>query len=217
MKKLPLTLLAAVCGLILAPLHAEDKPAATEDGFTVIFDGKSLDGWKVAENEKPAFKLENGALVAYGPRNHLFYVGDTKPFRNFIFRAQVQTKKNSNGGIFFHTAYQPENWPAQGHEAQVNNTFEKDPRKSGSIYKCKDVMNVSPMKDDVWWEYEIKVEGNKVTVSFDGKVVNEYTEPAEGPGQEPGRKLGTGTFALQAHDPESTVMYKNIRVKRLPD
>ena len=217
MKNLPLTLLAAATALGLLPLRAEDKPAATEDGFTVIFDGKSLDGWKVAEKEKPAFKLENGALVAYGPRNHMFYVGDSKPFKNFIFRAQVQTKKNSNGGIFFHTAYQPENWPAQGHEAQVNNTFEKDPRKSGSIYKCKDVMNVSPMKDDVWWEYEIKVEGNKVTVSFDGKVVNEYTEPAGGPGQEPGRKLGSGTFALQAHDPESTVMYKNIRVKRLPD
>jgi hypothetical protein len=48
-------------------------------------------------------------------------------------------------------------------------------------------------------------------------VVNEYTEPTAGPGQEPGRKLGSGTFALQAHDPESTVMYKNIRVKRLAD
>ncbi|MFN0125165.1 MAG: DUF1080 domain-containing protein [Verrucomicrobiales bacterium] len=216
MKKLTIALWAAACALSLAPLTAEDK-AATKDGFTVIFDGKSLDGWKVAEKEKPAFRLENGAVVAYGPRNHLFYVGDDKPFKNFIFRAQVQTKKNSNGGIFFHTAYQAENWPAQGHEAQVNNTFNKDPRKSGSIYKCKDVMNVSPVGDDVWWDYEIKVEGRKVTVSFDGKVVNEYVEPEAGPGQEPGRKLGSGTFALQAHDPDSTVMYKNIRVKRLPD
>jgi hypothetical protein len=216
MKHLPLTLVVAACALALAPVRAEDKPSA-EEGFTVIFDGKSLDGWKVAEKEKPAFRLEDGAIVAYGPRNHLFYVGDSKPYKNFIFRAQVQTKKNSNGGIFFHTAYQPENWPAQGHEAQVNNTFEKDPRKSGSVYKCKDVMNVSPVKDDVWWDYEIKVEGRKVTVSFDGKVVNEYVEPEAGPGHEPGRKLGSGTFALQAHDPDSTVMYKNIRVKRLPD
>jgi hypothetical protein len=32
------------------------------------------------------------------------------------------------------------------------------------------------------------------------------------------RRLGEGgTFALQAHDPHSTVYYKNIRVKRLPD
>lgn len=215
MKKSSLALIAAACSIVLIPVHAENKTA--DDGFTVIFDGKSLDGWKVAEKEPNAFKLTDGAIVANGPRCHLFYVGDTKPFKNFILRAQVQTKKNSNGGIYFHTAYQPENWPAQGHEAQVNNTFDKDPRKSGSVYKCKDVMNVSPVKDDVWWDYEIKVEGNKVTVSFDGKVINEYVEPAGGPGQEPGRKLGTGTFALQAHDPGSTVLYKNIRVKRLPD
>ena len=216
MKK-PLTILAALaCALTLAPVQAEDKKT-TEEGFTVIFDGKSLDGWKLAEKEPVAFKLVDGAVVANGPRCHLFYVGDAKPFKNFVLRAQVQTKKNSNGGIYFHTAYQPDNWPAQGHEAQVNNTFEKDPRKSGSVYKCKDVMNVSPVKDDVWWDYEIKVEGDKVTISFDGKVVNEYTEPAGGPGQEPGRKLGSGTFALQAHDPDSTVMYKNIRVQRLPD
>lgn len=216
MKK-PLTILAALaCALTLAPVRAEDKKAA-EEGFTVLFDGKSLDGWKIAEKEPVAFKLVDGAIVANGPRCHLFYVGDAKPFKNFILRAQVQTKKNSNGGIYFHTAYQPDNWPAQGHEAQVNNTFDKDPRKSGSVYKCKDVMNVSPVKDDVWWDYEIKVEGDKVTISFDGKVVNEYTEPAGGPGQEPGRKLGSGTFALQAHDPGSTVIYKNIRVKRLPD
>jgi len=33
---------------------------------------------------------------------------------------------------------------------------------------------------------------------------------------EPGRRVGEGTFALQAHDPGSTVMYRNIKVKRLP-
>jgi hypothetical protein len=216
MKKSLTCLMALACALALTPARAEEKKS-TDEGFTVIFDGKSLDGWKVAEKEKPAFKLEDGVLIAYGPRNHLFYVGDKTPFKNFVFRAQVMTKLNSNGGIFFHTAYQPENWPEVGHEAQVNNTFEKDPRKSGSIYKCKDIMKISPVADGVWWEYEIKVVGQTVTVSFDGKVVNEYTEPTAGPGQEPGRKLGSGTFALQAHDPESTVMYKNIRVKRLAD
>ncbi len=31
------------------------------------------------------------------------------------------------------------------------------------------------------------------------------------------RKLSSGTFALQAHDPGSKVHFKNIRVKRLED
>ena len=46
--------------------------------------------------------------------------------------------------------------------------------------------------------------------------VLEYNEP---PGVQAGkdftRTLDEGTFALQAHDPGSTVRYKNIRVKRL--
>ncbi len=202
---------AFLASLVLASLAFAD-----DAGFKTIFDGKSLDGWKVAAGEKNSFKLEDGAIVANGDRCHLFYAGDEKPFKNFVLRVQVMTKANSNGGIYFHTKYQDKDWPGTGHEAQVNNTFNKDPRKSGSVYRCKDIMNTSPVGDDKWWEYEIKVEGKKVTISFDGKVVNEYTEPEGGaPGVEAGRRIGEGTFALQAHDPGSTVYYKNIRVKRL--
>jgi hypothetical protein len=32
-----------------------------------------------------------------------------------------------------------------------------------------------------------------------------------------GRKLGKGSFAIQAHDPKSVARYKNIMVKALPD
>jgi hypothetical protein len=53
-------------------------------------------------------------------------------------------------------------------------------------------------------------------VIIDGKRIFEYNEP---PGVEAGKrfehKLGEGTFALQGHDPKSTIRYKNIRVKRL--
>jgi len=46
--------------------------------------------------------------------------------------------------------------------------------------------------------------------------VFEYTEPAgTQAGKEFERKLGQGTFALQGHDPKSTIRYKNIRVKKL--
>jgi hypothetical protein len=32
----------------------------------------------------------------------------------------------------------------------------------------------------------------------------------------PGRKLGNGTFAIQAHDPTCKVDYKDLVVERLP-
>jgi hypothetical protein len=200
---------AGLMGLAIA------EAPKVEEGFTSIFDG-TLKGWKMATENANAFKIENGAIVAYGDRCHLFYEVGDQPLKDFVLRLQVMTKANSNGGIFFHTEYQEKGWPQKGHEAQINNTFEKDPRKTASVYKAKDIMNQSPTVDDKWFDYEIKVQGKKITISIDGKVVNEYEEPAQAEsGSDPGRRLSQGTIALQAHDPGSTVMYKNIRVKRL--
>ena len=112
------------------------------------------------------------------------------------------------------TKYQEEGWPKFGFETQVNNTH-KDWKKTGSLY---DVVNVkeSAATDNKWWTQHIIVKGNKVTVKIDGQTVLEYYEP---PGAVAGkdfeRKLGSGTFAFQAHDPKSVIRYKNVRVKRL--
>jgi hypothetical protein len=179
------------------------------EGWVTIFDGKSMDGWKI--NEKPeSWKLEDGALVANGVRSHIFYMADPKPFVNFEFKAEVKTKPGSNGGIFFHTAFQEEGWPKQGYESQVNIT-QRDPQKTGGLYNTAKVLE-APAKDDEWWTQHIIVEGKHVTVKINDKTVVDYTQPDDK--QQPA--LSSGTFALQAHDPGSTVYYRNIRVKRLP-
>jgi hypothetical protein len=210
--------LSFAAALFAAPLVAADK-APDADGFVTIFDGKSLDGWKKATENEGSIQLKEGAIVANGPRCHLFYVGDEKPFKNFHFVCEVMTKPNSNGGIYFHSKYQETNWPAQGHECQVNNTFERDPQKTGGVYKVAKVLE-APAKDNEWFKYEIIVQGKHVVVEINDKVTADYTENPEELAKdrsiEPGRRVGEGTFALQAHDPNSTVLYRNIRVKRLP-
>jgi hypothetical protein len=168
----------------------------------------------MAKENVGTWKIEDGAFVTRGPRCHLFYEGDPKPFKNFELKVDVKTEPNANGGIYFHTRYQETGWPNYGFECQVN-VSHSDWKKTGSLY---DVVNVasSPAKDNQWWTQHIIVMGNKVTVKIDGQTVFEYTEPN---GAQPGtpftRKLADGTFALQAHDPKSVVCYKNIRVKRL--
>ena len=185
------------------------------EGWKTIFDGKSMEGWKINENEE-SWKLADGALVANGPRSHAFYMGDDKPFKNFELKVEVQSKKTSNGGIFFHTKYQDKDWPAQGYEVQVNNTYDKDPQKTGGLYNTVKVLT-PPAEDGKWWTQHIIVKGNHVTVKIDDKVVVDFDEPADKKGAD-GKlreKLSEGTFALQSHDPGSVVMYRNIRVKRL--
>lgn len=207
-------LFAALTGLVFSLSLA--VAADVEPGFTSLFDGKTLDGWKKANENQSSFKVENGAIVAHGERCHLFYVGDEKPFKNFELRVDVMTEPNSNGGIYFHTKYQETSWPKGGFECQVNVT-QGDWKKTGSLY---DVVNLghTPAKDNKWWTQTIIVEGNKVTVKIDDVIVLNYTEPAGAQaGRDFERKLGSGTFALQAHDPGSKVYFKNIRVKRLAD
>ena len=188
--------------------------AESEEGFVSLFDGATFEGWKMAKENMGTWRIENGALVTRGPRCHFFYVGDSKPFKNFELKVDVMSEPGSNGGIYFHTKYQESGWPKYGFECQVNNTH-SDWKKTGSLY---DVVNVpgSPAKDKQWWTQHIIVQGRKVTVKIDGQVLFEYTEP-EGaqPGKAFTRKLDEGTFALQAHDPKSVIYFKNIRVKRL--
>jgi hypothetical protein len=190
-----------------------------EPGFTDLFNGKNLDGWSKAQENESTFSVVDGVIKAVGPRCHLFYVGDVQNhnFKNFELKVDVMTEPNSNGGIYFHTEYQAQSWPDKGFEVQVNNTYERDPRKTGSLYMVQDNPN-KVAEDQKWFTEHIIVKGNNVQVFVDGKKVVDWTQPADwqGPKGSPGRVLSSGTFALQGHDPGSTIYYKNIRVKPLP-
>lgn len=60
-------------------LTAAEKSA----GWHLLFDGKSLDGWKANENPE-TFTVSDGNLVAFGKRSHLFIPG---PWPERISRA----------------------------------------------------------------------------------------------------------------------------------
>ncbi len=197
-----------------AVLLALATSVRADDGWIKLFDGQTLKGWKASEKPEQ-WKVVDGAIVAHGDRSHLFYIGDDerKPaeFKNFHFKGEVMTQPGSNSGVYFHTRFQNEGWPELGHEAQVNQT-QGDPVKTGSLYNV--VKNFeAPVKDNEWWTYEIIVNGRHIETKVNGKLIVSYDEPTDVQG---GRKLSSGTFALQAHDPGSTVMYKNLMVKSLP-
>jgi hypothetical protein len=208
MKKFPFGLFVALA--LSAQVHAADAEA----GFTPLFDGKTFDGWKIAEPDKKSWRIEDGVIIAQGQPSHLFYVGDEKPFKDFELKVDVMTEPGSNGGIYFHTKWQESSWPKAGFECQVN-VSHTDYKKTGSLYDIAN-LGVTPAQDNKWWTQHITVKGSKVQVRIDGKLVLEYNEP---PGTQAGkdftRKISEGTFAFQAHDAKSVVRYKNIRVKRL--
>ena len=208
MKKTTILLLAcAALGACTA--------ASADEGWISLFNGENLDGWKASEHEG-TFSVKDGQLVVHGDRSHLFYVGpvNNANFKNFEFRADVMTTKGSNSGIYFHTEYQKDGWPGKGYECQVNTTH-SDRKKTGGLYGVQDVIDDAPSKDGQWFRYQIKVEGERIIIKIDGKTTVDWVQPRGW--ERGGRKISSGTFAIQGHDPKSLVYFANIAVRPLPD
>ena len=182
-------------------------PAKSKSEWISLFNGKDLSGWKFNEDGK--WRVEDGAIVANGARSHLF---SEQSFKNFVFEADVMTTPGSNAGIYFHTQYQDEGWPSKGHEVQVN-VSHHDPVKSGSLYNVVKVSE-TPAVDNEWYRTQITVKGRHVVVKVNGVTTVDYTEPEDIAGD---RRISSGHFALQAHDPGSVVYFKNLRVRSLDD
>jgi hypothetical protein len=181
-----------------------------------LFDGRSLSNWRVGSNAE-TFSVDSGMIIVHGKTAHLFYDGDVLDhnFKNFELKADVMTYPGANSGIYFHTAYQEGGWPSKGYEVQVNNSH-TDWRRTGSLYGIQDVREVY-VKDYEWYTEYIKVEGKKVTIKINDKTVVEYTEPddVKRSANDAQRIISSGTFALQGHDPNSIVHFKNIMVRPL--
>lgn len=227
---------SALCALGALALVSQ---AADSDGWTSIFNGEDLSGWKSNDEVPGCFTVENGLLKVSGGRAHLFYTGpngDAK-FQSFELKMKVKTTPGSNSGVYFHTKYEDAGWPSAGYECQVNSTH-KDPKKTGSLYGVINILALAegqqepaggkhikvpaaPSVDGEWFDYEIKVEGKHITLKVNGEVTVDFVEP-EGwnPAVElkgmPGRKLSEGTIALQGHDPDSTTYYKDMFIKVIP-
>ena len=219
--------LLGTCLLALAACmsaHAAEQGAAEQAAagqappdWQPLFDGKTLDGWRASETPG-SFEVRDGAIVVRGPRSHLYYLGEVgdHDFHDFELQLQVMTKPGANSGVYFHTAWQEEGWPAKGYEVQVNNS-QSDPKRTGGLYAVEDNYQ-APAKDNVWFTLRVRVEGRRVRTFVDDKLIVDYTQPEqpERPADMQGRLLSSGTFALQAHDPGSEVRYRNIKVRLLP-
>jgi hypothetical protein len=187
------------------------------DGWELLFDGKNLDAWR-ASDAPGSFSVQDGQIVAHGPRSHLYYVGPINghDFTNFELKVDVLTFPQANSGVYFHTAWQAAGWPDKGIEVQIDNTH-SDPKRTASLYDVKDNY-ATVAKDNTWFTLGVRVEGKHVVTTVDGKTIVDYTEPDDWkpPENRPGRHLASGTIALQEHDPGSEIHFRNIKIRVLP-
>ena len=186
-----------------------------------LFDGKSLNGWKVGEH-KNTFKVVDGQIVVHGERAQLIYEGaaHNADFKNFELSLEAMTRPGAASSICFHAVHDHRRLLEEGFKVQVANSGlgpDKngivDRAKTGSLHSLRNVYK-QLVQDNEWFRINILVRGKQVQVRVNGMLVVDYTGPQ--PPEPGGHPADHGTFALLG-GAESMTCFRNIRVRRLAD
>ena len=209
---LGLVVVACVAGVLSLTPGAK----AAEEGFTPLFNGKDLSGWK---GDPRLWKVADGAIVGstdgvkIEKNTFLFY--ETKQFSDFVLKAKVKLR-NHNSGIQFRSEMR-DGYVAAGYQADVADKtyfgllYEEQKRGILDYWKAlsaeEQAKIFSYAKLDDWNQYEITCQGAHIKIMLNGNVVCEIDDLAGA------RK---GYIALQLHvGPDMLVQYKDIEIKEL--
>lgn len=176
------------------------------DGFTQLFNGKDLTGWKTHPADNANWEVVDGVIKGSGKRGHLFSVRDD--FSNFIFRVEAKISDKGNSGLCFRARYG--GGIIRGLEAQINSTG-YDKNKTGSLYagpiaivKVTDIL-VPP---DTWFTQEITAQGNHIIIKVNDTVTVDTKLPPQS------EDLPKGHLAIQ-QESVGTVWFRKLEVKKL--
>jgi len=187
------------------------------DGFSSLFDGRSLAGWEGGTFD---YAAENGVLVSKGNgRNHIY---TAKEYSDFELQLEFKLTSGANNGIGIRT---PRGVLAaqEGIEVQIadDSAFPnwKPYERHGSIY------GVFPSKPGYlkpvrqWNSQTIVCQGSKLTVVLNGTTILDVdleklsaVTPADGR-PHPGLRSRRGYIALCGQ--KGRVEFRNLRIKEL--
>ena len=208
-------LAVAVC---VAGVRAEDKPAKPPEGFTNLFDGKSLDGWKVSGGKKEVWAAEDGLIVCKGGGGG--WLLTEKEYGDFEFRCEYRwEKKGGNSGVALRAPFEGD--PAyQGMEIQLIDDEGwpgklADYQHTGSIYDVQPAKEAKNKKIGEWNTVKIVCQGRKVTiVQNDVELVNANLDDYKAKfDKHPGLKREKGRVGFQSYNVR--VEFRNVWIKEL--
>ena len=195
-----------------------------EKGFKPLFDGKTLDGWKVFTEsgeevplEKSAWSVKDGEIYCDGKHTDYWIVAPGGKYGDMTLRFDFKVTDHSNSGLFLKCpAY---DLPAfKGYEIQIQSDYGQEPgvHVTGSIYDVLAPMRNMSKPHGEWNEMEVTNKGTKVKVILNGfKVIDadlgQLTEPIgkfDFPYSELPKK---GYIGFQNHGSE--LWFRNVRIK----
>jgi hypothetical protein len=208
-------LLMAAAFLFVPGVRAEVDP-----GFVSLFDGKTLDGWKLMARNGPGYGVANGVIYCAHHGGGNLYT--EKEFENFILRFEFKLESDSNNGIGIRAPLEGDA-AYMGMEVQVLDDKQKkygpiQPWQGhGSVYGVFAAKTGFQKAIGEWNQEEIVADGRHIKVTVNGQVVldanlNDATSPAI-LAQHPGILRTRGHIGFLGHDDYAE--FRNIRIKEL--
>jgi hypothetical protein len=196
-------------------------PAMAEEGFTPLFDGKTLSGWKLVAGHGRGYVVEGGNLVC--PADGGGNLFTEREFSNFIVRVEFKLGPDGNNGIGIRA-------PLDGHTSvngmEVQIIDDKGPEYSkaglrpeqlhGSLYDMIPARQ-GFLKVGEWNTQEVFIQGRHLRVTVNGVIVLDTSldiirEP-EVLKKHPGLQRKSGHIGFLGHG--TRIEFRNIRVKEL--
>jgi hypothetical protein len=216
-------LLATILSLPVLSLQAQEKAAApaapAADGFTALFDGKTLDGWKNAYTWGKA-EVVDGEIHLTGDKK--FFVCTEKSYGDFIFEGEILLPAGqANSGFMFRAHVEPNK--VYGYQSEVDGSEQRG--WSGGLYdEGRRQWFISPIKGNAdsekafkerakgafkrndWNKYRITCQGKKIKIEVNGVTVTDVEDD----------KDASGPIGIQHHGEKGqTYKFRNLRIKSL--
>lgn len=205
-----------------------------KDGFTSVFDGRSLRGWT---GDKKFWSVKEGAITGVTDgslKMNRFITWKHSTIRNFELRVQVKVTPGGNSGIQYRGISRPDLGLdiVTGYQCDV---VANNPNYNGMLYEEKGrrilshtgekviideqgqpwIVEKLPVKEfepGPWHEYRVHVRGNHHEHWIDDHKTADLID------LDPNGRTLEGVLAMQVHvGPAMTIQYKDFRIKHLPD
>jgi hypothetical protein len=195
--------------------------SAQEKGFTPLFNGKDLTGWKLVGGRGKGYVAENGVIVCPEDGGGNLYT--EKEYSDFTLRLEWRLWDGGNNGIGIRA-------PLEGDAAYVGMEIQvldeasekykkgaglKPTQMTGSVYDVFAAKSGHVKRDGVWNTYEIQARGRKIKVTLNDVVVTDVdldsVKDEAVLKKHPGLARKSGHIGFLGHG--TRVEFRNIRIR----
>ena len=218
------------------PRTASDQP---EEGFTSIFDGKGLAGWRVEPADRAGdWSVSDGVLVGKSGGEGSDIVWKAGELDDFELKFSYRFRTPGNSGIHIRCEVGAfARHRLKGYHADLGHVgigpqvlgawdFHGTPRGSELVKRGRRVvidesgrksfttihgaLAAGDVRKRDWNDVHVVARGHRLYFTINGKTASEVID------NEPPKRIDRGTIGLQLHKGRPmTVEFRNIRVKRL--